>query len=190
MIDLRKLPQNRVLGVVVSVLGLAALLFWLPNDVDSGLIEKVRRRYQIGDMLGPMVALSTMLFGGVWLTLSKDRQPTGRMLAPARAIGLFIAFITIALVLMRWTGPASVWLGEAVGLIEAGTGYRPLRDTLPWKITGFLAGGTILIWTLSAVADSAWTWRRLGIAFVITLVIGAAFDLPFEDLVLPPNGDV
>ena len=31
---------------------------------------------------------------------------------------------------------------------------------------------------------------RLGIGFVITLVIGAVFNLPFEDLVLPPNGDV
>jgi len=25
---------------------------------------------------------------------------------------------------------------------------------------------------------------------LIALVIGAAFDLPFEDLILPPNGDL
>ena len=49
------------------IAGLAALVLWLPNDVDSGLIEKVRRRYQIGDMLAPMVALATILLGGGWL---------------------------------------------------------------------------------------------------------------------------
>jgi len=98
--------------------------------------------------------------------------------------------VGLSLLLMRWTGPATVWLAEIAGLIEADTGYRPLRDTLPWKFTGFLAGGTVMIWTLSALADGGWSWRRLGAAFLITLVIGAVFDLPFEDLVLPPNGDL
>ena len=83
-----------------------------------------------------------------------------------------------------------IWLAETVGLVETGTGYRPLRDTLPWKFSGFLAGGSVLIWALSAYADQQWSWRRLGIGFLIALIIGAAFDLPFEDLILPPNGDM
>ena len=190
MMDLRTISQHRAIGAVVCIAGLAALLFWLPNDIDSGLIEKVRRRYQIGDMLGPVVALAITLAGGGWLLLSADRQTGGGVIAPARAIATFILVVALALVLMRWAGPAIVWLGELAGLIESGAGYRPLRDTLPWKFTGFLAGGTVMIWALSALADGAWTWRRLGTAFLITLAIAAAFDLPFEDLVLPPNGDV
>ena len=190
MSELRTISRHRVIGAAAFVIGLAALMLWLPNDVDSGLIERVRRRYQIGDMLGPVVALATIMLGGVWLCLSQDRQPVGKIIAPARAIAVFIAVIALSLLLMRWAGPAVVWLGEMAGLIEPGTGYRPLRDTLPWKFTGFLAGGTVMIWALGALADGAWKWRRLGIGFVITLVIGAVFDLPFEDLVLPPNGDV
>ena len=190
MIDLRTLTQHRLLGAVVGVMVLAALLFWLPADVDSGLIEKVRRRYQIGDLLAPVVALATILTGAVWLMLSTERTPVGNLGAPARAIAKMIALIGVSLLLIRWTGPAVVWLAETTGFLDAGTGYRPLRDTLPWKFTGFLAGGTMLIWSLSSLTDGSWNLRRLGIAFLIALVIGSVFDLPFEDLVLPPNGDV
>ena len=184
------MSRHRAIGAVVCIAGLAALVLWLPNDVDSGLIEKVRRRYQIGDMLAPTVALATILLGGGWLLLSKDRQPTGDIAGAARAILISLAVIALSLLLMRWGGPAAVWLGEAVGIVEAGTGYRPLRDTLPWKFIGFLAGGTVMIWALGAIADGGWTWRRLVTAFLVAFVIGAVFDLPFEDLVLPPNGDV
>lgn len=190
MIDLRTLTQHRLLGAVVGVVSLAALLFWLPVDVDSGLVEKVRRRYQIGDLLAPVVALATVLLGAAWLLMSRDRTPVGGLAAPVRAIATMFALIGVSLLLVRWVGPAVVGLAEMAGLVESGTGYRPLRDTLPWKFTGFLTGGTVLIWSLSSFADGAWTLRRLGIAFLITLVIGSAFDLPFEDLVLPPNGDV
>ena len=190
MIDLRTPTQNRLVGVVICVISLAALLFWLPVDVDSGLIEKGRRRYQIGDLLAPVVALVTVLLGATLLVLSRERTPVGNLAKPARAIATMMALIGVSLLLIRLTGPAVVWLAELVGYAEAGTGYRPLRDTLPWKFTGFLAGGTVMIWSLSSLADGSWSWRRLGTAFLITLVIGSAFDLPFEDLVLPPNGDV
>ena len=190
MIDLQKIPQHRAIGAVVFIAGLAALLLWVPNDVDSGLIEKVRRRYQIGDMMAPVVALAVILFGGGWLLLSNDRRPVGDIIGPARAILVSLVMIALSLVLMRWAGPAAVWLAELTGLVEPGTGYRPLRDTLPWKFIGFLAGGAVMIWTLSALADGGWTWRRFVTAFLIAFVIGAVFDLPFEDLVLPPNGDV
>ena len=141
-------------------------------------------------MLAPVLALCIMLFGGAWLMLSTNRTIIGKIAAPARAILMFLVIVGTSLLLMRFTGPVMVWLAEAVGVVEAGTGYRPLRDTLPWKFTGFLAGGTMMIWALSAYADNKWSWRRLVIGFLIALVIGAAFDLPFEDLILPPNGDL
>ncbi len=125
MSELQTISRHRVIGAAAFVIGLAALMLWLPNDVDSGLIERVRRRYQIGDMLGPVVALATIMpimLGGVWLCQSQDRQPVGKIIAPARAIAVFIAVVALSLLLMRWAGPAVVWLGEMAGLIEPGTG--------------------------------------------------------------------
>ena len=190
MSTLSNITKHRAIGAIICLFGIAALTLWLPNDVDSGLIEKVRRRYQIGDMLAPVMALCIMLFGGAWLMLSTNRTIIGKIAAPARTILMFLVIVGTSLLLMRFTGPVMVWLAEAVGVVEAGTGYRPLRDTLPWKFTGFLAGGTMMIWALGAYADNKWSWRRLVIGFLIALVIGAAFDLPFEDLILPPNGDL
>ena len=190
MSDLWNITQHRAIGAVTCLFAIAALLLWLPNDIDSGLIEKVRRRHQIGDMLAPAMALTIMLLGGAWLALSSNRAALGKVAGPARAILIFIGIAGASLLLMRFTGPGIIWLDETVGLVEVGTGYRPLRDTLPWKFSGFLAGGSVLIWALSAYADHQWSWRRLGIGLVIALIIGAAFDLPFEDLILPPNGDL
>ena len=72
MTDLRSLTQHRLLGAVIFAASLAVLLAWIPNDIDSGLIEKVRRRYRIGDMLGPVMAMTTVLIGGGWLFLSRE----------------------------------------------------------------------------------------------------------------------
>ena len=190
MIDARTITQHRLIGGIAVLLGLAAILAWLPNDIDSGLIEKVRRRHQIGDMLGPAASLAIVVLGGGWLALSRERECVGKVLAPLLTIVIFSFFILASLLLMRWAGPALVGMAQAAGLLEPEAGYRQLRDTLPWKLTGFLAGGCVMIWTLAGITDGNWTARRLGVSFLIALVIALAFDLPFDDLVLPPNGDL
>ena len=190
MIDLRSLTQHRLLGAVIFTASLAVLLLWIPSDIDTGLIEKVRRRYQIGDMLGPVVAIATMLLGSAGLCLSRDRQTVGDMIPVIRAVSMLVGIIALCLLVMRWTGPAIVGLADMAGIIDGAEGYRPLRDTLPWKITGFVTGGGLLIWALSCHADRKWSWRRLAIGIAIALMIGFVFDLPFDDLVLPPNGDL
>ena len=190
MTDLRFLTQHRVLGAVVFTASLAVLLLWIPNDIDSGMIEKVRRRYRIGDMLGPVMAMTTVLIGGGWLFLSREKKAPGSILPALRAMAMIVVITGACLLIMRWTGPALVGLADLAGLIDGESGYRPLRDTLPWKFTGFVAGGGVLIFALSCQADGQWSWRRLGIGMAIALVIGILFDLPFDDLVLPPNGDL
>ena len=190
MIDLRSLTQHRLLGAVIFTVSLAVLLLWIPNDIDTGLIEKVRRRYQIGDMLGPVMAIATVLLGSGWLSLSRDHTPVGSMLSALRAVSIFVGIAALCLLVVRWTGPAIVGLADMAGIIDGAEGYRQLRDTLPWKITGFVVGGGLLIWSLSCHADGTWSWRRLGIGIAIAMMIGFAFDLPFDDLVLPPNGDL
>ena len=89
----------------------------------------------------------------------------------------FVACTGLALVVMRFAGPLAAEL--------AAGDYRPLRDDPPWKYIGFVAGGALLIFSLNALVE-----RRLALAIAIALALALAWDLPFEDLLLPPNGDV
>ena len=96
---------------------------------------------------------------------------------------LLLLLVTISIGLMRFAGPAVVSvLGDQ--------DYRALRDTLPWKYIGFVIGGTFLISSIMTVVDRHFSWLRLFIALVATLLIAMFYDLPFDNLVLPPNGDV
>ena len=190
MTFLQQLSQNRLTGAVIVALCICALAFWVPTDIDSGIIEKVRRRYQIGDMLGPVTALLIMLVGGIWLATSQQNKPVKGVGKATVMLLIFGGVVALSLLVIRWAGPGAVALAEMVGIIDQGTGYRPLRDTLPWKFTGFLLGGGMLIASLSSLADRQWSWQRLGLGILIAFVLGALFDLPFEDLILPPNGDV
>lgn len=92
--------------------------------------------------------------------------------------------IAISLAIMRWAGPAMV------GFLGIETDYRSLRDTAPWKYIGFVAGGTSLVAGLMALVEGRPSGRGLLIGVLATLVLVILYDLPFDDLLLPPNGDV
>ena len=68
--------------------------------------------------------------------------------------------------------------------------YRPLRDEIPWKYVGFVCGGGLLIFALIALVERRLRPVRLVLAFAFALALALIYDLPFEDLLLPPNGDV
>ena len=70
------------------------------------------------------------------------------------------------------------------------TDYRPLRATPPWHYIGFLVGGTILIGGLTSLVEQRLSAHSFVIGFIATLVVALLYDLPFDDLILPPNGDV
>jgi len=89
---------------------------------------------------------------------------------------------------MRWTGPIIVHL-LGVGA-DQGIGYRELRDTAPWKYLGYVTGGTVLITATITLASRVFKPRFLLIGFGMACVMAAIYDLPFEDLLRPPNGDV
>ena len=69
------------------------------------------------------------------------------------------------------------------------TPYRVLRATAPWKYLGFALGGTVMTFGLIALSQHRPSWRLAALAFVATLVIALLYDLPFDNLLLPPNGD-
>ena len=68
--------------------------------------------------------------------------------------------------------------------------YRALRISFPWSWTGFVLGGTTLVTALIALIEGGLSRRGLIIALVASLVIAMFYTVPFEHLLLPPNGDV
>lgn len=177
-----KLTQDRVLGLIAMALGLFIALYWAGADSESGLIERVRGRYNVGDALAPTVAGTFLAVAGLWLALVQDGKKT---LSGANLgfIAGIIVLLFIGLSLMRWGGP---WIVEVI----TGADYRPQRDTAPWKYAGFLLGGTTIITALIFVVEREIRWSRLLIALGVTLFLAFFYDVPFEDLLLPPNGDV
>ena len=177
-----KLTQDRVLGLIVLALGLFIALYWAQADSETGLFEKLRGRSAVGDALAPTVAGTLLALAGAWLVLTGggERTISWRNAAYLASLG---GCLLLSIMLMRWAGPC---------LTEALTGqeYRPQRDTAPWKYLGYLMGGTTMIASLIFLAERRFSWSRLAIALGVTVALILFYDLPFEDLLLPPNGDV
>lgn len=189
-----RLTQDFALGLSAALFG-AALIYIAPIDSDSGLIEKVRGRFSVGDALAPSAAGVVILVAGLWVALSAlwslaraaGRAPEGaarggltlRNLAYLAALA---AIFTAAFTLTRYAGP--------VAALAVGEDYRLLRDTVPWKYIGFVAGGGAMIFALISLAEGRMRARRLALAVAVAAGVALAYDLPFEDLLLPPNGDV
>ena len=164
-------------------LAAASLLIfvWVPLDTDTGLVEKVRRKLVIGDALGPTVAGAVIALGAA-LVLLQPAQGTSLDRQNIFWIASILGTLTLSLLLMRYAGPAAVALTES--------DYRPLRATPPWNYIGFLVGGSMMIAGLTGLAARRLAFRDFAIGFAAALVIALLYDMPFDDLILPPNGDV
>lgn len=179
---------NVIIGAIAVGASLALLAVWIPFDTDSGIVERARRRMVIGDALAPTVAAVFICLGGLGLLTVERRADDAAELSAANLIRLakFLAVLVASFALMRWTGPV------AAELLQWGDGapYRLLRDTPPWKYLGFGLGGTVLIAGMIALVEGQLRPRTILIAVLAVAAMVAIYDLPFDDLLLPPNGDV
>ncbi len=180
---------DRNVAIVALLLGLGALFFWIPNDVDTGLIETFRRQTYIGDALFPSAsALVIAICAAALLVRSllvgaraaearedDDRIPLGFLLVVA-------AILALSLALMFWTGPIAAEL-------FSDQDYRQLRATAPWKHLGFVVGGVAMVFGAISLIEGRLRASRAAIAFLVALLLILAFDIPFDTLLLPPNGD-
>jgi hypothetical protein len=177
---------NAILGVVVVVLALIIGFIWIPADIDTGIFEKVRRRLEIGDAFAPTLATTLLGLGGA-LLIAEGLTSKSSLKVDARslvfALGLLSVF-AIFIALLLWTGPILVALFGAEG-----AEYRLLRDTAPWKYLGFITGGTFIVTALISFMEQRFTIKALVIGTVASLAMIILYDLPFDDLLLPPNGD-
>lgn len=185
-----RMTPDRWIGLVTLLTALVILFIWIPLDVDSGLAERVRRRWVLGDALAPTVAASLLGLAGLMLFFTGGPRPgTGTGTGPrldlqsVRWILALFTALAVSLALMRWTGPV---LAHLLGAGE----YRLIRTTFPWSYSGFLTGGTLLIFSLTSLAEGQIRLKRLALAFAAALIMALLYDLPFDDLLLPPNGDV
>ena len=172
------------LGLGVMAIALLIALVWVPMDSASGLIEKVRRQVTIGDGLAPTLAAGFLLLGGALVVLFEPKDS-----ATSLSNGNLLFVVSLLVILgvcfgvMRWAGPA-------LGALLAEDGYRPLRDAAPWKYIGFLSGGILLIAGLIGFVEGRLSRRGVLIGLGASLALIVLYDLPFDDLLLPPNGDV
>ncbi len=176
--------------MIIAGFAIILLFVWIPFDTDTGLIEKVRRRTTIGDALAPSLAGLFLLLGGVSLVLFERKSPHQPRLG-ASSIGFMAAMLlllAIGLLLMRYTGPSLVALANV--LLDRSMEYRLLRDSIPWKYTGYLVGGTFLLAAMISLVEGRLSRRAVIVAVMAVIVLIAIYDLPFDDLLLPPNGDV
>ncbi len=176
-----RISADSWLALFFLVIALLLAFVWIPMDTGTGLVEKVRRKFVIGDALAPTITAMVIALGAGLVLL----QPTeGKVLTRQNIIwcASLLCLFTLSLILMRYAGPlAAIW---------SESGYRPLRAALPWKYIGFLLGGTVLIGGLTGLAMHRSSLRDFAFGFAASLVIALLYDLPFDDLILPPNGDV
>ena len=102
---------------------------------------------------------------------------------------LILMVVTIvSLLVMRFAGP---FFAEIANLFRAEPiEYRLLRATPGWKHVGFVLGGVMMVSGIIAIVERGFSRRGLLTAVLAVVVMILVFDVPFEDLLLPPNGDV
>lgn len=185
---LEKTKTDLVLGLLITFAAVLVLFVWIPFDVETGIFEKVRRRTEIGDSFAPAIAASLLMLGGILLVFETFRHASYTRLSfhsVVYAVTLLLVF-AVAMAIMRWAGPIAVDLFAG----PEANDYRPLRDTPPWKYIGFVLGGTFLVTALISAVEQKVTFRSIAIGLLATIAILLVYDLPFDDLLVPPNGDV
>lgn len=186
-----------IVGCSCIAVALITLLAWIPADVETGIIEKVRRQVSIGDAMAP--TLWAILIGIVGLVLaignigalrlpSSAVRAEGPSMENLRYMGQCVVIMVVALLATYWTGPIAVSIGQGLGM-DIGS-YRELRDTPPWKYLGYVSGAFIMNFGMLSLIQGRFTKRLATIALITAIMLAAIYDLPFDSLQLPPNGDM
>jgi len=184
------MTPNKLIAGIFLVFAIVVLGVWIPNDVDSGLLEKIRRHWVIGDSLAPTLATGFILIGALLILLAEKREETQFTLAVSQFVFFLklVVIILVALSVMHHLGPILVQIYAAISGLDLE--YRLLRDVIGVKHIGFLIGGMIMVGGMIAVVEGRLSHRALMIGLIWSLVLILVYDFPFEDLLLPPNGDV
>lgn len=181
---MHKHATNLGLGLACIVFALLVAFAWIPLDTDTWLVERSRGKYVVGDSLAPTLAAVFILLAGLMLLIERRSEETRPSLENLKFIAAMVALGAASILVMRWAGPA------AAGLFQGDQEYRLLRDTAPWKYVGFALGGGLMVFSMIAFVEGKPSLRAGLIALLAVAGIIMLYDLPFDDVLLPPNGDV
>lgn len=181
------------LGVAAAIAVFSAITLglWIPGDIESGVLETHRRRTVIGDAFAPTMVAAGLCAAALLYVISEIVKPGNVRVTLDRRSFRFVILISgvvcSGLLLMILVGPATVAFINAVGG-DIGS-YRELRDTFPYKFIGYTLGGTIMVGGVIAVVEGRLSKGAVLSGLLATLALAIFHDVPFEDLLLPPNGD-
>ena len=179
--------SDLIIGVLGTAFALVFLFIWIPVDIETGMLDEWRRSIRIGDAMLPTFAAIGMLLASIGVGVQALFKQTG--LPSVRAGGFPYVFVVaaimaVSLVLIFYTGPLLVWLW-----FDESVTYRLMLNTAPWKYAGVLCGGTVLVFAYISFIEQRLHRRNLIVAAIATALIIMLYDLPFDTLLLPPNGD-
>ncbi|MDA4848507.1 hypothetical protein [Hoeflea poritis] len=180
---------NVILGWAIVVFSLLLVFVWIPLDTTTGVIERVRRQTLIGDSMAPMIAGIFLLIGGALLLVFERKASDQPQIDPLNLgiVTLMAAVIAAGFLIMRFAGPAAVEINNLI--TGSDLEYRLLRDTPPWKYIGYFLGGVLSITGVISLAEGRFSIRAALSAVCAVIFMIAIYDFPFDDLLLPPNGD-
>jgi|TARA_B100000315_G_scaffold251951_1_gene287719 hypothetical protein len=189
--------QRWTIGLAVFFIIASAftLFVWIPLDIETGVIETFRRRVNIGDAMAPTVMAAGILVVSIIMGVMAVLRPVEDAKSPEEGLDrqsfAFLLRLIIALgaglALMFYTGPLVVDLINAMGG-EIGT-YRLLKDTIPYKFIGYIIGGFVLVFGTIRVIENRFSLTAAWVAIIAVLVLTFLYKVPFDNLLLPPNGD-
>lgn len=195
---MRSRRWNIGIGLFFAIVGALVLFVWIPADVETGVIAKERRDIVIGDAMAPSMAaagilvfslalVAAALFGPPPSEADDAEYATGLSGDNLRSVIWLSLIVLTSLASMTWAGTVVVQALQALG---AGLpDYRLLRDTVPYKYIGFTVGGFLLVCGLIAWIEGRVRRRAVYTAIAAVAVLILLYDLPFDSLLLPPNGD-
>ncbi|MEM8976648.1 MAG: hypothetical protein AAGD43_31745 [Pseudomonadota bacterium] len=186
---------NLLLGILFTVLSAIALLIWIPNDVETGVMVIERRSVEVGDAMAPTAAAVLVLILSIALTLASLFSSHERIskepeigLTISNLSSLFAMAVTVmgSLFIMVYTGPLAISALQALG--SEVPEYRLLTDTVPYKYIGFACGGFLMVFSLISWVEGRPSLRAAATAVGAVLALIIIYDVPFDSLLLPPNG--
>ena len=193
-LKMQKAPWTVGLAIFFSLASLLTLFVWIPLDIETGVIETFRRRVTIGDAMAPTIMAVAILVVSVVMgilavfQLAENSSDVKEDLDKQSFVFLarLVIVVSIGLVLMVYLGPMVVDLINTLGG-EIGS-YRNLRATYPYKLIGYVVGGFVLIFGIISVVENRFSMNGALVSIVAVVVITMLYEVPFDNLLLPPNG--
>lgn len=188
---------NVGLGLLFAAASIVTLVWWIPNDVESGVLVQDRYSVEVGDALAPTAVVVGILFVSLAEAVSAmffrkteglgvHEPGLGLTSANLTSLAIMAAVLIVSLGLMVWLGPLTVSALQSMGVdIKP---YRQLTDTVPHKYIGFAAGGFVLVLSLIWWIEGHIKKRTVFTAIGAVIFLIVAYDVPFDSLLLPPNG--